>query len=88
MQILQEVQQWGAGSGIRAASFIGGANVKRQLEKLKKHIDVEKPKSKAPPSVGTLRVSSGMKGRAQLSKARNRYLSRYLEFKVWLKAHT
>ena len=25
------------GSGIRGASFIGGANVKRQLEKLKKH---------------------------------------------------
>ncbi|MDQ0271494.1 DEAD/DEAH box helicase [Cytobacillus purgationiresistens] len=37
MQILEEVQKWGAGSGIRAASFIGGANVKRQLEKLKKH---------------------------------------------------
>ncbi|WP_433957421.1 DEAD/DEAH box helicase [Cytobacillus horneckiae] len=37
MQILQEVQQWGASSGIRAASFIGGANVKRQMEKLKKH---------------------------------------------------
>lgn len=37
MQILSEVQKWGEGSGIRAASFIGGANVKRQLEKLKKH---------------------------------------------------
>ncbi|MED3551260.1 DEAD/DEAH box helicase [Cytobacillus praedii] len=37
MQILQEIQKWGEGSGIRAASFIGGANVKRQLEKLKKH---------------------------------------------------
>lgn len=37
MQILQEVQKWSEGSGIRAASFIGGANVKRQLEKLKKH---------------------------------------------------
>lgn len=37
MQILAEVQKWGEGSGIRAASFIGGANVKRQLEKLKKH---------------------------------------------------
>lgn len=36
MQILQEVQKWGEGSGIRSASFIGGANVKRQLEKLKK----------------------------------------------------
>ncbi|MFE8697275.1 DEAD/DEAH box helicase [Cytobacillus sp. FJAT-53684] len=37
MQILQEIQKWGEGSGIRSASFIGGANVKRQLEKLKKH---------------------------------------------------
>lgn len=37
MQILQEIQKWAEGSGIRAASFIGGANVKRQLEKLKKH---------------------------------------------------
>ena len=37
MQILAEVQKWSEGSGIRSASFIGGANVKRQLEKLKKH---------------------------------------------------
>lgn len=37
MQILSEIQKWGEGSGIRVASFIGGANVKRQLEKLKKH---------------------------------------------------
>lgn len=37
MQILHEIQKWAEGSGIRAASFIGGANVKRQLEKLKKH---------------------------------------------------
>ncbi|GKU84452.1 DEAD/DEAH box helicase [Niallia sp. NCCP-28] len=37
MQILGEIQKWGEGSGIRSASFIGGANVKRQLEKLKKH---------------------------------------------------
>ncbi len=37
MQILSEVQKWAEGSGIRSASFIGGANVKRQLEKLKKH---------------------------------------------------
>lgn len=36
MQILSEIQKWGEGSGIRSASFIGGANVKRQLEKLKK----------------------------------------------------
>ncbi len=31
-----EVQKWSEGSGIRSASFIGGANLKRQLEKLKK----------------------------------------------------
>lgn len=37
MQILQEIQKWTAGSDITGASFIGGANVKRQLEKLKKH---------------------------------------------------
>lgn len=37
MQILQEIQKWSHGSNIRTASFIGGANVKRQLEKLKKH---------------------------------------------------
>ncbi|WP_338471754.1 DEAD/DEAH box helicase [Niallia sp. XMNu-256] len=37
MQILNELQKWSEGSGIRGASFIGGANVKRQLEKLKKH---------------------------------------------------
>ena len=37
MQILSEIQKWAEGSGIKAASFIGGANVQRQLEKLKKH---------------------------------------------------
>jgi superfamily II DNA/RNA helicase len=36
MQIFTEAQKWTEGSGIRLASFIGGANVKRQLEKLKK----------------------------------------------------
>lgn len=36
MQIHHEVQKWGEGSGISSATFIGGANVKRQLEKLKK----------------------------------------------------
>jgi superfamily II DNA/RNA helicase len=36
MQILAEVQKWGEGSGIRSTSIIGGANPKRQLEKLKK----------------------------------------------------
>lgn len=40
MQILQEIQNWTEGSDIRAASFIGGANVKRQLEKLKKHPNI------------------------------------------------
>ncbi|UQD51150.1 ATP-dependent helicase [Bacillus methanolicus] len=37
MQILGEFQKWSEGSGIRGASFIGGANLKRQLEKLKKN---------------------------------------------------
>ncbi|KMY48567.1 DEAD/DEAH box helicase [Peribacillus loiseleuriae] len=37
MQIAEEVRIWAEGSGITGASFIGGANVKRQLEKLKKH---------------------------------------------------
>ncbi|MCM3585507.1 DEAD/DEAH box helicase [Mesobacillus maritimus] len=36
MQILSEVQKWGTGSGITSTSIIGGANPKRQLEKLKK----------------------------------------------------
>ncbi|UII56472.1 DEAD/DEAH box helicase [Cytobacillus spongiae] len=40
MQILQEVQKWAEGSGLKGASFIGGANLKRQLEKLKKHPQV------------------------------------------------
>ncbi|WP_077210850.1 DEAD/DEAH box helicase [Bacillus dakarensis] len=45
MQILSEIQKWSEGSGIRSASFIGGANVKRQLEKLKKnpHIIIGTP---------------------------------------------
>lgn len=36
MQVYGEFQKWSEESGIRGASFIGGANVKRQLEKLKK----------------------------------------------------
>lgn len=36
MQIYQEFQKWSEGSGIRGTSIIGGANLKRQLEKLKK----------------------------------------------------
>jgi superfamily II DNA/RNA helicase len=36
MQVFQEFQKWSEGSGIRGTSIIGGANVKRQLEKLKK----------------------------------------------------
>ncbi|MGN1400085.1 MAG: DEAD/DEAH box helicase [Bacillus sp. (in: firmicutes)] len=45
MQIHAEIGKWTAGSGIRSASFIGGANLKRQLEKLKKkpHIVVGTP---------------------------------------------
>lgn len=37
MQILEEVKKWTEGSGIRSASFIGGADIKRQMEKLKSH---------------------------------------------------
>ncbi|UAC48741.1 DEAD/DEAH box helicase [Bacillus aquiflavi] len=37
MQIHEESQKWLEGSDLSAASFIGGANVKRQIEKLKKH---------------------------------------------------
>ncbi|MGG3468352.1 DEAD/DEAH box helicase [Neobacillus pocheonensis] len=36
MQVYQEFQKWSEGSGIRGTSIIGGANLKRQLEKLKK----------------------------------------------------
>ncbi|WP_257349885.1 DEAD/DEAH box helicase [Pseudalkalibacillus decolorationis] len=36
MQIFEEIQKWSEGSGIKGASLIGGANVKRQLDKLKK----------------------------------------------------
>lgn len=36
MQIHQEVQKWTQGSGIKSATLIGGANMKRQIEKLKK----------------------------------------------------
>lgn len=45
MQIHQEIQNWTTGTDIRCASFIGGANSKRQLEKLKKkpHIVVGTP---------------------------------------------
>ncbi|GGC79063.1 putative ATP-dependent RNA helicase YfmL [Thalassobacillus devorans] len=37
MQIHEELQTWSAGSGISSATLIGGANIKRQLDKLKKH---------------------------------------------------
>lgn len=37
MQIHEQIQVWGEGSGIRSTTLIGGANPKRQLEKLKKH---------------------------------------------------
>ena len=36
MQIAEEVRIWSEGSTISGAAFIGGANVKRQLDKLKK----------------------------------------------------
>ena len=40
MQVYQEFQKWAEGSGIRGTSIIGGANVKRQLEKLKQRPQV------------------------------------------------
>ncbi|XQY92453.1 DEAD/DEAH box helicase [Metabacillus sp. HB246100] len=36
MQIFDEIKKWSEGSSITSAAFIGGANIKRQLEKLKK----------------------------------------------------
>ncbi|MDQ0254013.1 superfamily II DNA/RNA helicase [Evansella vedderi] len=36
MQILEEIRIWTEGSGIERTALIGGANVKRQLDKLKK----------------------------------------------------
>lgn len=36
MQIHKEVQNWSDGSSVKTAAFIGGANIKRQMEKLKK----------------------------------------------------
>lgn len=36
MQIHQELVKWSEGSTLSSASFIGGANIKRQVEKLKK----------------------------------------------------
>src|SRR5699024_780346 len=35
MQIFAEVQKWSAGMGMKSASLVGGANIKRQVEKLK-----------------------------------------------------
>ncbi|MFN2747788.1 MULTISPECIES: DEAD/DEAH box helicase [Bacillus] len=37
MQIFDVITEWKKGSDIRAASLIGGANIKKQQEKLKKH---------------------------------------------------
>ncbi|MEC1292610.1 DEAD/DEAH box helicase [Bacillus mojavensis] len=37
MQIFQVIQDWKMGSELRAVSLIGGANVKKQVEKLKKN---------------------------------------------------
>jgi superfamily II DNA/RNA helicase len=36
MQIFEEIQKWTKNSDLTVASFIGGANIKRQLDKLKK----------------------------------------------------
>ncbi|MEK3799339.1 DEAD/DEAH box helicase [Peribacillus sp. FSL H8-0477] len=40
MQIAEEVRIWTEGSGISGAAFIGGANAKRQLDRLKKRPQV------------------------------------------------
>ncbi|NHM31531.1 DEAD/DEAH box helicase [Neobacillus terrae] len=40
MQVYQEFQKWSEGSGLRGATLIGGANLKRQLEKIKKRPQV------------------------------------------------
>lgn len=40
MQIAEEVRIWTEGSGIGGAAFIGGANAKRQLDRLKKRPQV------------------------------------------------
>lgn len=40
MQISEEIRIWSEGSGIGSGAFIGGANPKRQLEKLKKRPQV------------------------------------------------
>lgn len=37
MQIQEEAGKWSQGSGIQSIPLIGGANVKRQIEKLKRH---------------------------------------------------
>ncbi|MBM7553110.1 DEAD/DEAH box helicase [Thalassobacillus pellis] len=37
MQIHEQLQTFGEGSGISSTTLIGGANIKRQLEKMKKH---------------------------------------------------
>lgn len=36
MQIYQEIQKWSEGMNITSTSIVGGANIKRQIEKLKK----------------------------------------------------
>ncbi|RWZ59131.1 DEAD/DEAH box helicase [Halobacillus fulvus] len=40
MQLHQEVQHWTKGSGIQSTPLIGGANIKRQMEKLKKKPEI------------------------------------------------
>ena len=40
MQIFQEVQKWTAGTEVIGASLVGGANIKRQLDKLKERPQV------------------------------------------------
>lgn len=42
MQIHQEIQKWSKGSGISSASLIGGANINRQIDKLKKKPQIDR----------------------------------------------
>lgn len=36
MQIFEEIKAWSIGTGLTSVSLVGGANIKRQMEKLKK----------------------------------------------------
>lgn len=40
MQIFQEIKKWSEGTGVTSTSLVGGANIKRQMEKLKKRPNI------------------------------------------------